>query len=137
MRSFITRRVVLLCLLLAIAGQGFAEDKAKLRYFLFIGQPNAAAWKMMIENPQDRQAAVAKSIEKLGGQMLSYYWGLGDGRNYITIAMPDDTELIQATYVTRLGDDLLVNYEAIELMTSADMANALKRVSEIKAVDDK
>jgi uncharacterized protein with GYD domain len=107
----------------------------RLRQFLFIGEPNAAAWKWMVENPQDREAAMAKPIEKLGGRMLSYYWGIGNGRNYITVALPDDPELIQATYVARLGDGLLVSYEMIELMTSADMAAALKRVSEVKRAE--
>ena len=43
---------------------------------------------------------------------------------------------IQAFYLTRLGDGLLNDYRMIELMTSADMAIALERVSEVKAVDD-
>ncbi len=112
-----------------------AEEKNQ-RYFLFIGQPDAAAWKTLIGNPTDREAVMSKAIEKLGGKMIGYYWGLGDGKNYITIAMPDDNELIQATYVARLGDGLLVSYEAIELMTSKDMAAALKRIGDVKAVDD-
>ena len=90
----------------------------------------------MIEHPADREAVMSKAIEQLGGKMLSYYWGLGDGKNYITIALPDDNELIQATYVSRLGDGLLVSYEAIELLTSQAMVEALKRVNDVKAVDD-
>jgi len=120
------------------AGISPRQDTAsepQLRHFLFVGEPNAAAWKWMIENPQDREAAMAKPIEKLGGRILSYYWGVGNGRNYITIALPDDPELIQATYIARLGDGLLVSYEMIELMTSADMAGALKRVAEVKRAE--
>jgi len=108
----------------------------KMRTFLFIGEPNAAAWKFLIENPADRQATMSKVTEKLGGKMLSYYWGVGDGRNYITIAMRDDIELIQASYIARLGDGLLVSYRMIELIDSAAMTRALKRVRDVKAVDD-
>jgi len=111
------------------------QDQRPLRHFLFIGEPNAAAWKFLIENPQDREKAMADSIKALGGEIITYFWGLGDGRNYITIALPDDPELIQATYVTRLGDGLLISYEAIELMTSEAMTRALTRVEEVKAVD--
>ena len=137
------RGLVALSLLMTAASVCAAEpsqDQAstvepKLRHFLFIGEPNAAAWKWMIENPQDREAAMAKPIEKLGGKMLAYYWGLGNGRNYIIVALPDDPELIQATYVTRLGDDLLVSYDMIELMSSADMADALKRVADVQRAE--
>ena len=45
--------------------------------------------------------------------MLSYYWGVGTGRHYIIIAMPDDIELMQANYITRLGDGLLISYRMI------------------------
>ncbi len=133
MKKCILFTTVLLLSLLTLSAHAETE---KLRYFLFIGQPNATAWKMLIEHPSDRKAVMSKAIEQLGGKMLSYYWGLGDGKNYITIALPDDNELIQATYVSRLGDGLLVNYEAIELLTSQAMVAALKRVSDVKAVDD-
>lgn len=107
-----------------------------MRYFMFVGQPNAKAWKWLIENPQDRQAKTEKSIESLGGKMLSYYFGLGNGRNYITVAMPNDTELIQAAYVLRLASDLLVDYQVIELISSQDMLGVLRRVEDVMAVDD-
>jgi hypothetical protein len=126
---------ILLCTGLLQAQQAMA-DTTKLRTFLFIGEPNAAAWKFLIENPVDRKAAAEVGIAKLGGKMLSYYWGVGTGRNYITIAMPDDIELIQANYLIRLGDGLLVSYQMIELMSSEAMTGALKRVADVKAVDD-
>lgn len=113
-----------------------AEEVEEMRSFLFIGDPNAGAWKFQIDNPGDREASVRKPIEKLGGKLISYYWGLGNGKNYITVLLPDDPTLIQAFYLTRLGDGLLNNYQMIELMSSSDMAVALERVKEVKAVDD-
>jgi len=118
------------------ATQTLAGDDNKLRTFLFIGEPNAGAWKIMIDDPADREKAVRGGVEKLGGKMLSYYWGVGTGRNYITMALPDDLELIQASYITRLGDGLLISYQMIELMSSEAMTGALKRVKDVKAVDD-
>ncbi len=113
-----------------------ADDAADMRTFLFIGASNSAAWEMQIANPGDRAASVKGGIEALGGELLSYYWGLGNGKNYITVALPDDPTFIQAFYVSRLGDGLLEDYQMIELMSSADMAEALARVPEIKAQDD-
>ena len=140
MRNVITSLALLAAFLVALQvstqAQSTATGSGEMRTFLFIGEPNAAAWKFMIENPADRQKAAGEAIEKLGGKMLSYYWGVGDGRNYITIAMPDDIELIQANYITRLGDGLLISYKMIELMNSEAMTGALKRVRDVKAVDD-
>ena len=113
-----------------------AEDSQNMRTFLFIGTSNSAAWEMQIANPGDRAASVKGGIEALGGELLSYYWGLGNGKNYITVSLPDDPTFIQAFYVSRLGDGLLDDYQMIELMSSADMAAALARVPEIKAQDD-
>ena len=113
-----------------------AEDTKDMRTFLFIGTSNSSAWEMQIANPGDRAATVKGGIEALGGELLSYYWGLGNGKNYITVSLPDDPTLIQAFYVSRLGDGLLEDYQMIELMSSADMAEALARVPEIKAQDD-
>jgi len=132
MKNALLLSIALLTILTAFP----AQAEGKKRIFLFVGEPNATAWKILIENPADREASMSKAIAKLGGEMLSYYWGLGDGKNYITIALPDDNELIQAVYVTRLGDDLLKSYEAIEVMSSKDMTSALKRVKDVKAFDD-
>lgn len=117
-----------------VLGQN-APATDELRHFLFIGEPNAAAWEFLIDNPSDREALMAEPIERLGGRMIAYYWGLGDGRNYIIVALPDDPALIQATYVARLGEDLLVSYRMIELMTAADMAEALSRVAEVRRAE--
>ncbi len=122
---------------LALASTVSAQDDTeKMRTFLFIGSSNSAAWEMQIANPGDRAASVKGGIEKLGGELLSYYWGLGNGKNDFTVALPDDPTFIQAFYVSRLGDGLLEDYQMIELMSSADMATALARVPEIKAQDD-
>ena len=91
---------------------------------------------MQIAAPGDREAMVRGGIEKLGGELLSYYWGLGNGKNYITVSLPDDPTFIQAFYLSRMGDGLLDDYQMIELMSSSDMAIALSRVPEVKAVDD-
>lgn len=129
-------KILLTAALSLSATAASAEDAESMRTFLFIGTSNSAAWEMQIANPGDRAASVKGGIEALGGELLSYYWGLGNGKNYITVALPDDPTFIQAFYVSRLGDGLLEDYQMIELMSSADMAEALARVPEIKAHDD-
>ena len=130
------KHLILGAILASCAALATAEDAPDMRTFLFIGTSNSAAWEMQITNPGDRAASVKGGIEALGGELLSYYWGLGNGKNYITVSLPDDPTFIQAFYVSRLGDGLLDDYQMIELMSSADMAEALARVPEIKAQDD-
>ncbi|MDG1231172.1 MAG: hypothetical protein P8P91_02820 [Pseudomonadales bacterium] len=130
--------VLVLGLLLWSPQYGVAAEgvDSKQRLFMFVSEPNAKAWRFLIDNPQDRQANASAAIAKLGGKILSYYFGLGNGRNYIIVSLPDDKTLIQAVYVTRLGDDFLNSYTVTELLTSSEMAEALSRVAEVKKVDD-
>ncbi len=98
---------------------------------MFIGEPNAAAWKYLMDNPQDRKAEVASAFKALGGDVLNYYFGLGNGKNYITVTIPNDNELIQAIYLMRLPSGMLTSYEVIELMPSDQMNAALKRSKQL------
>ncbi|CUH46224.1 hypothetical protein [Ruegeria atlantica] len=131
MRTFLLA-AVLAATVSIVPAQGNAAD----RTFLFIGTPNGTAWEMLIASPADREASVRGGIEKLGGELLSYHWGLGDGKNYITVSLPDDPTFIQAFYLSRMGDGLLNDYNMIEMISSSDMALALERVEEVKAADD-
>jgi uncharacterized protein with GYD domain len=106
-----------------------------MRYFLFTSRPNAKAWKMMKENPGDRQAATAAAMKKIGCEMLGYYWGLGNGRNYIIVAASDN-KTVQALIVQRLSGGLVHEYEAIELVRSSDMVAMFQRLKEIEAADE-
>jgi len=119
--------VVALCCLLPCT---LHAERAQ-RHFMFIGEPNAAAWKYMMDNPTDRKSQVEGAFKSLGGEVLSYYFGLGDGKNYITVTIPDDNELIQAIYLMRLPSGLLKSYEVIELMPSDQMSAALKRSKQL------
>ena len=121
--------------LLSTANLSFAEQAP--RYFLFIGEPNAAAWKYLMDNPVDRRQQVDEAMSALGGKILSYYFGMGNGKNYITVELPDDNEVIQAVYLMRMPSGLLTSYEFIELMPSEQMVSALRRSKEFLEVEKK
>ena len=121
-------------LLLAFSLPSFAKSK-DLRHFMLVGEPTAAAWKFLMDNPEDRKAQVAGAFKALGGEVVSYYFGLGDGKNYITVTIPNDNELIQAIYLMRLPSGLLKSYQVIELMPSEQMSKALKRSAKLIAND--
>lgn len=122
----IQKHIAALLLLACLPLSANAEERPP-RHFLFIGEPTAAAWKQLVANPVDREQAVAEAMAGVGGKILSYYFGLGDGKNYITVQLPDDNEVIQAVYLMRLPSGLLNSYQMIELLPSSQMVNALKK----------
>jgi uncharacterized protein with GYD domain len=123
----LNRNCLALLLILSFPSQSAERGP---RHFMFIGEPSAAAWKYLMENPADRQKEVEAGMAAIGGKVLSYYFGLGDGKNYITVVLPDDNEVIQAVYLMRLPTGLLNSYQVIELMPSAKMAQALRKSAE-------
>jgi len=122
-----------LIVLVFLVSPVYAEEQR--RTFLFIGEPSAAAWKILMENPVDRREVVVKAFNALGGEMLSYYFGLGDGRNYIVVTLPDDNEIVQAIYLMRMPTGLLKSYEITELMDSAQMVEAMKKSNEFTELE--
>ena len=116
--------------LMLLSSQSAAAEGERSRYYLGIGKPSPEAWMIMIENPTDREQSMGAALAGMGGEMISYFWGLADGNNYITVRLPDDPDMIQALYLSRLSQGVLNDYTFIELMTSSDMVEALKRVPE-------
>jgi len=128
--------ISLLLISLSVFAQERSEKESQ-RTFMFIGEPNAQAWKYLMDNPQDRKEEVSAAMEKIGGKIIKYYFGLGDGKNYIIAKLPNDNELIQAVYLMRLQSGLLASYKIIELMPSNQMSNALKKSKELIEVEKK
>ena len=44
------------------------EEVDDLRYFMFIEEPNAAAWQYLMENPADREQEVKAGMEAVGAR---------------------------------------------------------------------
>ena len=143
MKAIRTTEVIVVCLVGTLFGSNAftaaptnpANAEKEMRIFLFSAKPTPEAWKFMKENPGDRRAATEQAMKKIGCEMLGYYWGLTNGRNYIIVAAPDG-KTAQAMLVQRLSSGLLLEYEAIELVRSSDMPAMFERLKEIEAADD-
>ncbi|MGI9241190.1 MAG: GYD domain-containing protein [Verrucomicrobiales bacterium] len=107
----------------------------EMRLFMFSSKPSPEAWQFMKANPGDRKAAVEGAMEKIGCRMIGYYWGLTNARNFIIAEVPDN-ETVAAMLVQRLSTDLVLEYEAMELLRSSDMPAVFERLKEIEAADD-
>jgi uncharacterized protein with GYD domain len=122
--------LAVLCIPIGLSVSVLAKPEESVRHFMFVGEPSTEAWEMLARNPVDRRKAVETAFSKLGGEILGYYFGLGDGKNYITVTLPDDNEVIQAVYLMRMSTGLLKSYQVIELMRSDQMADALRKSNE-------
>ena len=108
------------------------EDR---RTFLFVAEPSAQGWQMLMNKPTDRLDVVKEAFAELGGEILSYYYGLGKGKSYITVALPDDNEVIQAVYLMRMPTGLLESYEIIELISNTEMVRAMKKSNQFMQLE--
>jgi GYD domain len=55
-----------------------AQGDATMPIYVLRGKYSSEALKGMIASPEDREAAIAKVVEKTGGRLLSYYLTFGD-----------------------------------------------------------
>jgi uncharacterized protein with GYD domain len=132
MKKVTTFTAVLVFMILCIGPTSIAlAAENDTRTFIFIGEPNAKAWQYLIDNPEDRKKEVTSGMAAIGGEVVGYYFGLGDGKNYIIVELPNDNELIQAVYLMRLPAGLLNSYQIIELMPSDQMSLALKKAQQL------
>ena len=112
-----------------------AKSEKPMRIFMFSSKPSPEAWQFMKKNPGDRLKATEGAMAKVGCKMIGYYWGLTNARNFIIAEVPDN-ETVAAMLVQRLSTDLVLEYEAIELLRSSDMPAVFERLKEIEAADD-
>lgn len=126
----------LLCVLMVFSSVAAAAEED--RYYLFLGTPSPEGWRWLVQNPEssDREKVARSVVENLGGELLGYYWGVNNARNYIITRLPADAETVPALLIMRLSSGLLTDYEAIEVMTSDGLPRVLERISEIAALDD-
>jgi hypothetical protein len=129
--------ILLSLLLLAGATSALAEQtKAEKRIFMFVGTPSAEGWQVVLNGAADRKKATAAALKELDVDVLSYYFGLSDGKNYITVAVPDG-ETTQALLLMRLATPLMKDYYAIELVPSEAMPKIVDKVKSFNRVESK
>ena len=59
--------------------------------YLYLGSYTQETWSKLVENPEDRTAAVQKLAEAVGGRLDSIYWAFGPDDFVVIAEAPDDT----------------------------------------------
>ena len=94
--------------------------------YLFIIELSEKGWSFLTNYDGDRTEAGSEIVEKLGGKVISYHYGLGNGKIYGMLSLPDK-ETAQAISVTRLSTGFVKSFEIIELVSGAEMVGVYKK----------
>lgn len=103
--------------------------------YLFIGHVSPQGWLYMIENASDRETAAREAVENMGGELVAYYFGFGNSKNYVIVNLPDK-RIAKATQILRLSSGFLVDYEIVELISPREMSEISQAVQDLRRLDD-
>jgi uncharacterized protein with GYD domain len=88
----------------------------------------AEAIAAMVKNPQDRSVGLRKTVEKLGGQLIAFYYCFGEYDGVGIVELPDQvTELALTMAVTAPGHVKALKTTA--LLTMEETVAAMKKAN--------
>jgi hypothetical protein len=121
--------------MIALGTAGYAQaEEQKYKYFLMIAEPDSATWKGVITGGGDMMVPARAAIEAMGGQLLSYYIGVGEAKNYGVVAFPDSYDIAKITYL-RAAQGVMKSLQFIEVIPSDAAVAVLDDVKEIIETD--
>jgi uncharacterized protein with GYD domain len=71
--------------------------------YMFQVSFTAEAWSKMVKEPQNREAAIKPTIEKLGGKLLGYWMAFGESDAVVIVQMPDNVTAAAAAIAATAG----------------------------------
>ncbi|MBI1181146.1 MAG: GYD domain-containing protein [Alphaproteobacteria bacterium] len=95
-------------------------------YYLIQADYSEAGSKHLVDHPQHREAALAKTCEALGGRMLHFFYSFGDFDAVVLAELPDN----QAAAAISLSADAAGGVRRMRttvLMTPAEAIEAMQR----------
>ena len=97
---------------------------------IYITQGNYTqnAMKGMLDNPEDRQGAVAGLMESVGAKLLNYYVTTGE-YDFLVITESNDLKDIVAALMSAGGSGGVTNLKAIQALTTQDAKVIMERAS--------
>ena len=89
-------------------------------------------WRSMVQHPEDREAAARKIIEAAGGELLSFYWMLGEHDGLAIFRVPNAT-VAAAVSAAVSSTGRIAELETIHLLSSAEARGSLELAKVIAA----
>jgi uncharacterized protein with GYD domain len=90
--------------------------------YILRGRYSSDALKGMIASPEDREAAIAKVVEKAGGKLLSYYVTFGDDDWLVVIDCPNNEVALSIAIVGAAGGSNKDTKTTVAMTTKEAMA---------------
>jgi uncharacterized protein with GYD domain len=96
-------------------------------YLLQVGY-TPEAWSAMIQNPQDRSAAIQTPVEKLGGRVERFWLSFGDYDVVGVVDMPDSVSAAAFSMAIAAGGACRA-VRTTPLLSSAEGVEAMKKAA--------
>lgn len=100
--------------------------------YVLRGRYASEALKGMMATPEDREAAIAKVVEKAGGKLLAYYLTFGDDDWLLIIDCPNNEAALSIAIVAAAGGSITDTKTTVAMTTKQAMA-AFKAAGELAA----
>ena len=98
--------------------------------YVLRGRYSAEALKGMMASPEDREAAIAKLVEKAGGKLIGYYVTFGDDDWLVIIDVPSNETALTIALVAAAGGSVADTKTTVAMTTKQAMA-AFKSAGEL------
>jgi uncharacterized protein with GYD domain len=107
-----------------------AQGDAAMSIYVLRGRYSSEALKGMIASPEDREAAIARVVEKAGGKLLSYNLTFGDDDWLVIIDCPNNEAALSIAIVGAAGGSNTDTKTTVAMTTKQAMA-AFKAAGEL------
>lgn len=98
--------------------------------YILRGRYNSEALKGMAASPEDREAAIAKLVEKAGGKVIGYYMTFGEDDWLLIIECPSNEVALTIAIVAAAGGSITDTKTSVA-MTSKQAMAAFKAAGEL------
>ena len=99
-----------------------------MAHFLLEVAYTPETWKALVNNPQDRSAAIRPVIEKLGGTIENVWFSFGDYDAVVIMQMPDNVSAAAFSLAVAAGGAVRA-HKTTPLLTIAEGIEAMKKAS--------
>ena len=98
--------------------------------YITTGNYTADAVKGMVNNPEDRESAVAGLMESVGAKLLQYYVTTGK-RDFLVVAEGNDLKDIIAALMVAGASGSVTNLNTVQAITTRETREVLERAKAV------
>ena len=99
--------------------------------YLVKGKYSNAAFKGMVDSPQDREAAARKLFAAVGVDMQSVYFSVSSAE--IVVIAESSAESMAAVEMVTMSTGTFTSFEGIEIIDSKSMTSAMETANKVVA----